>query len=107
MGEKRKKQTVVFIDPKGLEHLKGGLNNEKIRLKEEIKSIEQRLGHSLGRKDVVLESFILSQTPYEELTRGNTKPEPKEEYLNQHVLFLDERTWAENMFAKIISTTKR
>jgi hypothetical protein len=56
---------------------------------------------------VVLESFILSQTPYEELTRGNTKPEPKEGYLNQHVLFLDERTWAENMFAKIISTTKR
>lgn len=105
--KKEKKQTVVFIDPKGLEHAKGGLNNEKIRLKEEIKSIEQRLEHSLSRKDVALESFILSQTPYEELTRGNTKPEPKEEYLNQHVLFLDESTWAERLFAKIIGAAKR
>ena len=102
--KKEKKQTVVFIDPKGLEHLKGGLDNEKIRLKEEIKGIEQRLTHSLSRKDVTLESFILSQTPYEELIRGNTKPAPKEEYLNQHVLFLDEPAWAEILFAKIIST---
>jgi hypothetical protein len=51
-----RRQTIVFIDPKGLEHTKE-LDDEKIQFaKDEIKQIKR----TLGRDDIALESFILS-----------------------------------------------
>jgi superfamily II DNA or RNA helicase len=87
------KQKIVFIDPKGLEHTKG-LDDEKIQLSVDIKGLEREL----GGKDVVLESFILSQTSYDKLRKGRTAPEPKEEYIKKHVLFLDEKEWPDKFF---------
>lgn len=88
-----RRQTIVFIDPKGLEHTKE-LDDEKIRLKYEIKELERNLGES----DMVLESFILSKTPYEKLIEGKTKPPSKEEYIEHNVLFLDDGNWPERLF---------
>ena len=88
-----RRQAIVFIDPKGLEHIKG-LDDEKIQLKEEIKQLEQKL----GKGNVALESFILSKTPYEKLIEGRTKPPSKDEYINHHVLFLDDNNWPERLF---------
>jgi len=89
-----KKQTMVFIDPKGLEHTKG-LDDEKIKLKDDIKQLEQ----NLGKQNMVLESFILSKTPYHKLVEGRTSPPSKDEYINHHVLFLGEEDWPERLFA--------
>ncbi|MEM2933264.1 MAG: DEAD/DEAH box helicase family protein [Candidatus Pacearchaeota archaeon] len=86
-------ETIVFIDPKGLEHTKG-LDDEKIQFRGELKALEQKL----NRKDIVLEFFILSKTPYKDLIKGKTSPPSKDEYINQHVLFLDEN-WAERLFS--------
>jgi len=98
-----REQTIVFIDPKGLEHTKG-LDDEKIQLKNEIKQLEQKL----GKDNVVLESFILSKTPYEKLVEGKSKPPSKEEYIKHHVLFLDDSDWPGRLFSNlIISTTQR
>lgn len=91
-----KKQTIVFVDPKGLEHTKG-LDDEKIQLKDEIKQLEQKL----GKGNVVLESFILSKTPYEKLIEGRSKPPSKDEYLNHHVLFLEDKDWPETLFESV------
>ena len=88
-----KRQTIVFIDPKGLEHTKG-LDDEKIQLKGEIKQLEQKL----SKANVILESFILSKTPYEKLIEGRTTPPSKDEYINNHVLFLDDKDWPEGLF---------
>ncbi|MEM4215445.1 MAG: hypothetical protein QW484_03765 [Candidatus Pacearchaeota archaeon] len=96
------KQVIVFIDPKGLEHTKG-LDDEKIvfagfkRDNSEavtIKEIEQRL----NKKNIVLESFILSNTPYKNLIKGRTSPHKKEEYINHHVLFLEDKDCFEKFF---------
>ncbi|MGQ9569482.1 MAG: hypothetical protein ACUVUQ_01305 [Thermodesulfovibrionales bacterium] len=87
------KQKIVFIDPKGLEHTKG-LDDEKIKLKDGIKELEQKL----GKKEVVLESFIISKTPYNELIKGRTEPPSKDEYINQHVLFLNDSDWPRRLF---------
>jgi hypothetical protein len=87
------KQKMIFIDPKGLEHTKG-LDDEKIQLSVDIKELEKEL----GGKDVVLESFILSQTSYDKLVKGRTTPEPKDEYIKKHVLFLDDREWPDRLF---------
>jgi hypothetical protein len=87
------KQKMIFVDPKGLEHTKG-LDDEKIQLSVDIKELEREL----GKKDVVLESFILSKTSYDKLIKGRTTPEPKDEYIKNHVLFLDDREWPHKLF---------
>jgi len=94
----RAKQTIVFIDPKGLEHTKD-LDDEKIQFaKNELKQIELRLS---GDK-IALKSFILSKTPYEKLIEGKTEPPPEKEYIKHNVLFLDDNNWVEELFEKII-----
>jgi len=92
-----KKQKIIFIDPKGLEHTKG-LDDEKIQLSVDVKELER----GLGKKDVVLESFILSQTSYDKLVKGRTTPEPKEEYIKNHVLFLDDKEWPNKFFELLV-----
>jgi len=88
-----KKQIAVFIDPKGLEHTKG-LDDEKIQLKNTLKEIEQKLGKS----NLLLDSFILSKTPYKELIEGRTNPPSEDEYIENHVLFLENKDWPEKLF---------
>ena len=51
------RQHIVFVDPKGIRNL--GPDNQKIQFYETIKEIEQRLGD----KNVLLHSFIVSNTP--------------------------------------------
>ncbi len=97
--KKGSRQTIVFIDPKGLEHTKG-LDDEKIQLKNEIKELERKL----GRGNVALESFILSKTPYKKLIEGKTSPPSKDEYINQHVLFLDDIDWPDRLFTALALT---
>lgn len=91
-----KKQRMVFIDPKGLEHEKE-LDQEKIKLKDDLKQLEKKL----GKENVVLESFILSKTQYEKLIEGRTSPPSKDEYINQHVLFMKDDNYIENLLNKI------
>ncbi|MEW6408573.1 MAG: DEAD/DEAH box helicase family protein [Nitrospirota bacterium] len=91
------KQTIIFIDPKGLQHTKG-LDDQKITLSYDIKGLEK----SLGKANIILESFIISDTPYNKLIAGRTCPEPKEEYINKHVLFLDDKDWTEQFFNKLL-----
>jgi len=98
--KKGESQIITFIDPKGLEHTKG-LDDEKIQLKNDIEQLEQRL----GKGNVALESFILSKTPYEKLIEGRTKPPSKDEYIEHHILFLDDSDWPERLFSNLITST--
>ena len=92
-----KKQSMVFIDPKGLEHAKE-LDGDKVKLAEDIKELERKL----GKGKVVLESFILSKTSYRDLIEGRTSPPSKDEYLNHHVLFLEDNDWPERLFGNLM-----
>jgi hypothetical protein len=60
---------VTFVDPKGIRNV--GLQDPKISFYETVKDIEKRL----GQPDVVLESFIVSNTPSHEMSKlwGITK----------------------------------
>ncbi|MEO0128372.1 MAG: restriction endonuclease subunit R, partial [candidate division WOR-3 bacterium] len=105
--KKGEKQTIVFIDPKDLEHTKG-LDDEKIvfaGFKPEdseaitIKEIERKL----NKENVILESFILSKTSYEKLIEGKTSPPSKEEYIKRHVLFLEDKDdWPKELFSMLL-----
>jgi hypothetical protein len=98
-GKEGRRQTIVFIDPKGLEHTKE-LDDEKIQFaKDEIKQIKR----TLGRDDIALKSFILSKTPYKKLIEGKTNPPSKEKYIEHNVLFLDDIKWPERLISNLMS----
>ncbi|MGQ9534318.1 MAG: hypothetical protein ACUVTF_03660, partial [bacterium] len=73
----------------------------KIKLKDDIKQLEQRLGN----EKVLLESFILSKTPYEKLIEGRLFPPSKDDYINHNVLFLEDKDWAEKLFKLLSNAT--
>jgi IS1 family transposase len=74
-------QHIAFVDPKGISHLKGP-DDPKISFYRTIKDLEARLGDT----NVTLHSFILSNTPYEQVSwwdGGMTLAE----FEARHVLF--------------------
>lgn len=76
-----KEQRIVFVDPKGIRNLEG-LSDPKIQFHQKIKELEARL----NVPTVKLYSFILSNTPYAQVSwweRGIKK----EELEANHVLF--------------------
>ena len=103
-----KKQIITFIEPHGLINSRG-LNDEKIRFAGynssdsetiTIKKIQEEINKK-DKKNVVLEYFLLSPTPYKELIIGESNPHSKEEYESNHVLFLDDSDWPEKLFKSL------
>lgn len=93
-----KKQYVTFVDPKGLRQLDDGSSNPKVQFYRTIKEIQARLADP----SVILNSFIVSPTPYKEIPmwgEGMTKPELQK----CHVLFQkdDKETYIKTLLATI------
>lgn len=98
--KKGRQQTIIFIDPKGLEHAKG-LEDEKIQFAtREIKEIERKLGNN----NIILESFILSKTSYNQLIDRMTPSPSKDEFIKHHVLFLEDKDWPEKLLCSSVLT---
>lgn len=77
------KQYVSFVDPKGIRNLEGP-GDPKIRFHETIKNLQQRLGDP----KVILNSFVVSVTPYKQVgwwEGGMTE----QEFVGHHILFRD------------------
>jgi hypothetical protein len=94
-----KKQYVTFVDPKGLRQLDDGSANPKVQFYRTIKEIETRLADP----SVVLNSFIVSSTPYQQIPmwgEGMTKDALRE----CHVLFQkdDRATYVQTMLTKVL-----
>ena len=93
------KQYVSFVDPKGLRNLEG-LDDPKIRFYRTIKELQTRLADA----NVILNSFIISNTPSQTVSwwGGNAKSELEE----RHVLFQveDKATYIEKMLTLIVGS---
>lgn len=90
------KQYITFIDPKGIRNLKG-LYDAKIQLSQTIKEIQ----HKLSEQDdsIVLNSFIIAGTPYNEVSHWGSK----EEFEQFNVFFQKEdEDYIEKIFANIL-----
>jgi len=76
------RQQVAFVDPKGIRNV--GLQDPKISFFETVKEIEKRLGDP----SIVLDSFIVSNTPSHVMRKqwGIDKPE----MAKRHIVFQDE-----------------
>lgn len=93
------KQYLTFIDPKGIQHLKGELSNEKVQLyKRLVKDIAPRLHDP----NLILNSFILSDTAYRQVLYK--KQYKTEEFTENHVLFQnDDPNYVEKMINMIVN----
>ncbi len=94
MGDK---QHVIFVDPKGIRNI--GKDDLKIQFYEEIKKIE----HRLGDPKVVLDSFIVSNTPSH--TMKMLWGMDKNAMNTRHILFQeeDQDTYIQTMLESILA----
>ncbi|MBF0541330.1 MAG: DEAD/DEAH box helicase family protein [Nitrospirae bacterium] len=93
----KEKQYITFIDPKGLRNIKG-IKDKKIEFGIKIKEIEKRLSD----KNIILNSFIISATDYEELQLW-AEELSKDDYANRNVLFLsDKEICIEQILRKVL-----
>lgn len=77
------KQSIAFIDPKGLQRVKK--DDEKLELYKDIKDIESQLKGKTGL-DISLFSFIFSRTNYSDLSWDMSK----EDLNDKNILFLED-----------------
>lgn len=92
------KQYVTFVDPKGIRNLEGP-DDPKIRFYRTIKELETRLGNP----NVILNSFIISNTPFQQV-RWWTEGLSKDEFTKAHVLFQeDKETYIDSLIKKVIA----
>ncbi|WP_387407203.1 DEAD/DEAH box helicase family protein [Priestia aryabhattai] len=92
------KQYITFADPKGIRNL--SINDPKLAFYKTIKEMEKRLDDS----SVVLNSFIISNTYYDDLINTGTIL-TKEEMEDRHILFQfdDKETYIQMMIQKILA----
>ena len=89
------KQHVTFIDPKGIRNLHG-LDDPKIQLFRHLKELVEP---SLDDKDIVLDSYIVSNTDYNDVSFW--APRPK--FAESHVVFQNESNYLDVMFRQILT----
>ena len=88
------KQHVTFIDPKGIRNLHG-LNDPKIQL---FNQLQHDVQPSLGDPDIVLDSYIVSNTDYKDVDFWGTRPQ----FTDSHVVFQHDKDYLDIMFKSIL-----
>ena len=88
-------QHVTFIDPKGIRNLKG-LQDPKFQL---YKTLKEEVEPTLHDADITLDSYILSNTAYQDVNFWGTRPE----FAENHVLFDEDDKYIETLFKRIVN----
>ena len=97
---KGNRQTIVFVDPKGIRHT-GNFNDEKIQLHKNIKEIEA----ALKMPELRLESYILSVSEYKDIVASfGDGMTPKEEFENNHILFMEDSDFINRLLRGCLPT---
>ena len=92
-------QRVVFVEPHGMRMEKSYWSSDKVHLFERLAELTQVWGAASGLKNVVLDSFIISATPYDELRQYyGTGDWPRHVFEEAHILFAEEPRYPELLF---------
>lgn len=79
------RQYLTFIDPKGIRNLKG-LNDDKIQL---FRYLQTDVAAQVNNPNLIMNSFIVSNTPMEQVEFWAKEQFAAEEFAKNHVLFED------------------
>jgi hypothetical protein len=101
------KQRIVFIEPHGMLHEKPYRNDDKARLHEALPELAREIAARSAQKDVTLDSYIISATPYDDLRKKyDDGTWDREKFAAAHILFLErnrEYDCVARMFAEQLS----
>ena len=85
-----KKQHIVFVEPHGMLHAEAYMHDEKARLHEALPDLAKGIGARSRRKDITLDSYIISATPYHDLRKKyDDGTWNREKFADAHILFLE------------------
>ena len=82
-------QKVVFVEPHGMRNDDPPPYNEKVDLYLALRDLSDRIAWREGQ-DVILDSYIVSATPYHELSKRWGEGWTRERFAKKHVLFEDD-----------------
>ncbi|MBI4446878.1 MAG: DEAD/DEAH box helicase family protein [Acidobacteria bacterium] len=83
-----KKQRIVFVEPHGMLHAEAYKHDEKAKLHESLPKLAKEVGARTGLKSVILDSFIVSATPFEALRKKyDDGTWDKKRFAEAHILF--------------------
>ena len=83
-------QRIVFIDPHGMLHEKTYSLDDKARLHERLPELSARWAKKRDLKNVTLDSFIISATPYDQLREHYVTGDwTMQKFADAHILFFD------------------
>ena len=94
------KQHVCFVDPKGLVHV-NGFDDPKVKFHKTIKKIQEKLGDP----NLLLDAFIVSNTPYTDISWWGNGGSSVQDFANNHVLFQNEnkKTYIKHLLDAVVS----
>lgn len=85
-----RKQCIVFLEPHGMLHAGAYKHDEKARLHESLSKLAKGIGARGKRKDITLDSYILSATPYDDLHKKyDDGTWDRAKFAHVHILFLE------------------
>ncbi len=82
-------QKVVFVEPHGMRNDDPPPNNDKVDLYLALRDLSDRIVGKNGQ-DIFLDSYIVSATPYGELSRKWGEGWTRERFARKHVIFEDD-----------------
>ncbi len=91
-------QHVTFIDPKGIRNLKG-FQDPKIQL---YKTLKEEVEPTLHDADITLDSYILSNTAYQDVHFWGPRPE----FAENHVLFDEDDKYISTLFRSKVKSLR-
>jgi len=81
-------QRIVFIEPHGMLHAEAYIHDDKARLHESLPELAEAMGARTGLKNVMLDSYIISATPYDDLRlKYDDGTWDKKRFAEAHILF--------------------
>ncbi|MDH4227156.1 MAG: DEAD/DEAH box helicase family protein [Deltaproteobacteria bacterium] len=99
-------QKIVFIEPHGMIHANAYMHDEKARLHERLPELAKAMGDRGGYKKIILDSFVISSTPYDVLSRKyDDGTWSKKRFAEAHILF-SERSEGYDYLAEIMKDRK-
>jgi hypothetical protein len=85
-------QCIIFIEPHGMLHSKAYRHDDKARLHERMPALAAEIGKRSKRKDVLLDAYIISITPYNDLyPYYDDGTWDMEKFAERHILFQERK----------------
>jgi len=85
-----KSQHIVFVEPHGMVHAGPYINDGKAHLHEALPELAREIASRSVHKDVTLDSYIISRTPYDDLRKTyDDGTWDRAKFAAAHILFLE------------------